>query len=282
MGNTETYKIKNLNNGQYLASTDANNASKYLKFTTASNAGKYSISALQNVLAQHQLKCTTGNSSRNQLHASGAGVMNYNTGANDASSWYLIPATEIEISLAQMGNAWYGAYHFPFDVISEDPAMNFYGVKAWNKEDNKAMLVEMDGVKSGSGFIVEADKAKYTLQIKNEVTAPSFENLLSGVDAAKVVPSSATYYLLGEDAQGAVGLHKAKNREIKSNTAFLALPGNVATERFLFTLDEITGIGSVIVPAVDSEAIYYDLSGRRVQHPSRGVYIQNGKKVYIK
>ena len=30
------------------------------------------------------------------------------------------------------------------------------------------------------------------------------------------------------------------------------------------------------------EAVYYDLSGRRVENPTRGIYIVNGKKVYIK
>ncbi len=30
------------------------------------------------------------------------------------------------------------------------------------------------------------------------------------------------------------------------------------------------------------EAVYYDLSGRRVENPAKGIYIVNGKKVYIK
>ena len=30
------------------------------------------------------------------------------------------------------------------------------------------------------------------------------------------------------------------------------------------------------------EAVYYDLSGRRVQNPEKGIYIVNGRKVFIK
>ena len=35
-------------------------------------------------------------------------------------------------------------------------------------------------------------------------------------------------------------------------------------------------------PNMTDNAPYYDLSGRRVQKPIRGLYIQNGKKVVVK
>ncbi len=38
-----------------------------------------------------------------------------------------------------------------------------------------------------------------------------------------------------------------------------------------------------VVPELSFDApVYYDLSGRRVENPTRGIYIVNGKKVYIK
>ena len=36
------------------------------------------------------------------------------------------------------------------------------------------------------------------------------------------------------------------------------------------------------VEAADAEAVYYDLTGRRVANPSKGIYVSNGKKVVIK
>ena len=282
VGNEETYRIKNLNNGLYLANTDANSASKYLKFTNIANAGKYSISALKNVLAQHQLKCTTGNSSRNQLHASGAGVMNYNTGANDASSWYLIPATELEVHLSAMGDKNYAALHFPFDVTCADPALKLYGVRALDMEGGKAMIVEMEGLKAGNGAVAAGSGSTYTFHIENLSAAPAFENLLGGVNVFKTISGSKTYYVLGEDAQGEIGLYKANNKAMKANSAFLELPEGTTVPGFHFTFDDITGIDNSIVTTDAAEAVVYDLSGRRVMHPSNGIYIQNGKKVYIK
>jgi hypothetical protein len=40
-----------------------------------------------------------------------------------------------------------------------------------------------------------------------------------------------------------------------------------------------TSVGHISTPAVD--APYYDLQGRKVAHPTRGVYIRNGKKVIL-
>ena len=42
-----------------------------------------------------------------------------------------------------------------------------------------------------------------------------------------------------------------------------------------------SGIASVAMPTPASTAVY-DLQGRRVEQPSRGLYIINGKKIVIK
>ena len=46
----------------------------------------------------------------------------------------------------------------------------------------------------------------------------------------------------------------------------------------------VNGIDEVTTTTVeiDANAVYYDLQGRRVDHPVRGIYIVNGKKVIIK
>ena len=42
---------------------------------------------------------------------------------------------------------------------------------------------------------------------------------------------------------------------------------------------EATGISSVNSDVQKKEDVIYDLQGRRVAHPSHGIYIINGKKV---
>ena len=52
------------------------------------------------------------------------------------------------------------------------------------------------------------------------------------------------------------------------------------------SFDEGDGTTAIVSPeAVDgltTKSVYYDLQGRRVANPSKGLYIVNGKKVIIK
>ena len=43
-----------------------------------------------------------------------------------------------------------------------------------------------------------------------------------------------------------------------------------------------TAVQSVKVIASETDGAIYNLSGQRVSSPSKGIYIQNGKKIIIK
>lgn len=45
--------------------------------------------------------------------------------------------------------------------------------------------------------------------------------------------------------------------------------------------DDVTGIDNVKVET-SKDNIVYDLQGRRVSQPAKGIYIVNGKKVLVK
>ena len=72
--------------------------------------------------------------------------------------------------------------------------------------------------------------------------------------------------------------------DLAANKAYLAVPNAVSArvQSFWFT-EETTGIKSIDNGqlTMDNEAVY-DLQGRKVQNPKRGLYIINGKKVVIK
>ena len=56
------------------------------------------------------------------------------------------------------------------------------------------------------------------------------------------------------------------------------------TAQYTLTVTAATGIKAIDngQPATDSTEDYYDLSGRRVSKPTKGVFIQNGKKIIVK
>ncbi len=67
-----------------------------------------------------------------------------------------------------------------------------------------------------------------------------------------------------------------------ANKAYLSISGGPASAHGLFIdIDsDVTGIKNIKVGSDDN--IYYDLQGRRVLYPTKGLYIVNGKKVIVK
>ena len=70
---------------------------------------------------------------------------------------------------------------------------------------------------------------------------------------------------------GTIGAHKA----------YLTYSGATARKYFLFD-EETTGVKDVRGQKEDEGCLIYDLQGRRVAQPAKGLYIVNGKKVVIK
>ena len=71
------------------------------------------------------------------------------------------------------------------------------------------------------------------------------------------------------------------SRTIGANKAYLAATSSAAASIRIDAGNGTTGIDTIETEANSNNAVY-DLSGRRVENPAKGIYIKNGKKVYIK
>ena len=73
---------------------------------------------------------------------------------------------------------------------------------------------------------------------------------------------------------------------IPGNKAFLVLTSTEAQAKsFVLEFEDggTTGIETIENSKNSTDdGVYYDLQGRRVENPTRGIYIVNGKKVVIK
>ena len=81
--------------------------------------------------------------------------------------------------------------------------------------------------------------------------------------------------------EGKVCLASNMEQTMKSNTVYLYLDETRKgenTSSYLFLVDKVTGITEVAAQTKGSN-VFYDLQGRRVSQPSKGIYIVNGKKV---
>lgn len=90
------------------------------------------------------------------------------------------------------------------------------------------------------------------------------------------------------DSRNPIGFYKVKSNvtNIPGNKAFLVLTNAEAQAKgFVLEFEDggTTGIETIENSKNSTEdGVYYDLQGRRVENPTRGVYIVNGKKVVIK
>lgn len=109
-------------------------------------------------------------------------------------------------------------------------------------------------------------------------------NSLSGVVSSEgmTAPDPSTIYVLNYTAANGVGFYKlAGGNTLEAYKAYLLYDGGGAGARAFIGFGEATGIEGVSVNENFENGEVYDLQGRRVVNPTKGLYIVNGKKVFI-
>ena len=112
------------------------------------------------------------------------------------------------------------------------------------------------------------------------------DNALVGVlEAIESLPTNYdtngyTNYILNNGSKG-VGFYKANNQPVGAGKAYLQVEGTLSKDFIGFADGVATGIETIDNGwTVDNEI--YDLQGRKVMNPTKGIFIQNGRKVVIK
>ena len=191
-----------------------------------------------------------------------------------------------------ISGAKYASFYAPVPV--KIPA----GVTAYYIEDSGAhesyvVLTEITAgnvIPANFGVILSGNAGTYNFEISGVATASVGSNLLEGtVEATRIYSDDYVLNIMN----GEVGLYLTSEYEVTkyqyftngSHKAYLpaAAVASVAANSIGFTFDfsGTTGIDAV-EGENNGEVVIYDLSGRRVENPTRGIYIVNGKRVFIK
>ncbi len=166
-----------------------------------------------------------------------------------------------------------------------------YIASGFSPSTGNLMLSRVYRVPAGEGLLLKGDADIY--DIPSASVDEIYANLLVGVPTATTVsPTDGDYtnFILSKE-NSVIGFHPlASAGEISANKAYLQLPTSAlpAAEARGINLvfddeEETTGISTSLnnrEKMVTDKAVF-DLQGRRVEKPTRGLYIKGGKK-YIK
>ena len=144
------------------------------------------------------------------------------------------------------------------------------------------------------GYILKGDPGIYYVPTVDDEHAqyPAQPNYLQQmVNGGEVVASTDELYHYifakeGDDAS-TIGFYKlTADHTLGAHKAYLETTGDItpteARVALIFDDGEATGVKEVKGLKAETRSEYYDLMGRKVAQPTRGLYIVNGKKVVIK
>lgn len=200
--------------------------------------------------------------------------------------WELEAITELPIVVSPDG---FATIYTPTAVQCPE------GVKAYSGVINEAEgLVDLksypDGlIPAGTAVMIKAeasaiesvpgsDSKIVNLEVLDEATIDAQDNDFEGSYFTEEAPENiCTLQMIN----GEMGFYRYNGTYIKGFKGYLPIPSTLGTIRFRFADGTTTDIDAATLETAPTT--YYDLSGRRVLNPTRGVYVTaSGKKVFVK
>lgn len=292
------YKLKNLNaDGYYVAGSGAatvgdvagasvmeigegtSNANVTLKVTNNESLG-----ANVYLNAHH---CDDSNKGNPNSHAIGT----WTNGATDEGNlWEFSEVTELPLAVSAAG---YATVNYPVAVrLHED--VTAYGVT--DENDTEIVLGELeltDGVlPAGTPVLVAAAEGTYTLTLLPDNSDDALSTGFDGTTLSEVIGEDVNAYILSKkEGDENVKFYQlaandgddTTNRTLGINKAYYVADGAAGAALTMRFGGTTTGIDSAVVADKAEADVYYDLSGRRVFYPTRGIYVKaDGSKVILK
>lgn len=216
-------------------------------------------------------------------------LRNLNAGTPTASScqWRIKKVASVPVTVGEVG---WASVCLPVPVEIPGDGVTVYKATAATATDTEAGVVRLEQisagtkVQAGTPMLVEASQGTYTFGICDASEATALDgNILSGATAKRTGLEANSYYGLGNKTAG-VGFYLSSITTVPANKAYLlknTTPSGASVLAYRFdTGGEATGVSGVTLGSEVPEA-YYDLHGRRVLYPAKGIYVtSSGKKIF--
>lgn len=215
---------------------------------------------------------------------------------DDGDNYFGVTASD---KMSYDGGYWTSAYFsFPYQLLDGQEAYYVSAIKT-NGDKKTVTLTKINGkIPAATGVLL---KCKNTTASQNRLmpldpsttdVATISNNLLKGTYQLKTKDGTQDTFdgssmRVFSVKDGVVGFYKlTEGKALAANKAYLSSAELANAKSISFEIeDKTTGI-SEILPEIENQRqqdnSYYNLMGRKVEHPSKGIYIHHGKKVLIK
>ena len=181
---------------------------------------------------------------------------------------------------AESNGKYYATFSSDYNVAVPSGITAYYATQRSDDVIEMAAFDPDEGIASTDAAFLQRSSTETEFTFTPATTTRSGDNLMRKPNNG-IVPGGN--YVLANKSAG-VGFYKiTDDLGNQQNKAYLQDPGTGAPSFSIEIEGETTGIKVVnLEESSENNGQMYDLQGRRVAEPSKGVYIVNGKKVVIK
>ena len=287
------FKFLSYNTGYYTKNTHNNgalsaaaNSVKVYASETAANLGYYTLKS-------NRAGDTAGGSIGTYLYDNGTVVDRNGSYTANNCDWTIEEVTELPISVTT-GYSRLGTIVSPVSLNADNSKLKFY---TGSINGDYLHLTEFTGgvIPAGVPFLIEYQSGDQTngcslLEVNgSEATLDGgVENALRGGLETLATPTDiGTIYTIQKTGSAPETDTQVFRRytgdTVKGCRAYLPLPAGSNIKGMVFDDGTTTEIETLVEPAAPAApAACYDLSGRRVAKAAKGLYIRDGKKIYVK
>ena len=199
---------------------------------------------------------------------------------NCSGNWWFEPVDALQVVFGA-DTHHEGAYATLFTPVTLQMPADVTAYKG-TLENGSVKLTAIEGqiIPAGQAVVLKtAEEGVKTLMVTTAESMANMEgNQLKG-SVATTLCGDNEYFAMGKK-QDLIAFYTVAGGQYRGFCAVLEKSGAMSNE-LKMVFDEATGVENVEME-VPADAVVYDLSGRRVKVAAKGLYLVNGKKMYLK
>ena len=197
---------------------------------------------------------------------------------------------EVTITINQYGGCTYSS-RYALD-FSEVEGLKAYAATGYNEYTQVVTLTRVNTTKPTVGLFLKGEPGEYIVPIIEKSRENSLNMLVGTPEQTTINATSdddvyANYvYTIKAGDEEPLFYRASDNLSLPSGKAYMQIPlawlPATPSRALAIRFDNGTTTDIDAIESNKEDGIYYDLSGRPVANPSKGIYILNGKKVFVK